>query len=116
MECVTYRLSVHSTADDPKRYRRNEEVEAWEKRDPLPRFQAYLTSKTLLDESVIERLEEEVAAEIQAAVQKAEERKAELNGEAMLIFEYLFAELPPYVQEQRAAFAEDLARKGEDHG
>jgi pyruvate dehydrogenase E1 component alpha subunit len=116
VECVTYRLSVHSTADDPKRYRSDEEVAQWEKRDPLPRFQAYLMSKVLLDESEIERLEEEVAAEIQAAVQKAEERKTELNGKAMNMFEHIFFELPPYLQEQRTVFAEYLARKETEDG
>jgi pyruvate dehydrogenase E1 component alpha subunit len=111
VECVTYRVSVHSTADDPKRYRSDDEVEAWEKRDPLPRFQAYLMSKAVLDKVQIERLENEIASEIQAAVQKAGERKVELDGETMNIFEHLFAELPPYVQEQRTAFVENLARE-----
>jgi len=29
IECVTYRMAVHTTADDPKRYRSTEEVEQW---------------------------------------------------------------------------------------
>lgn len=116
VECVTYRLSVHSTADDPKRYRKDEEVAMWEKRDPLPRFQSYLKMKGLLTEKDVERIEEEVLAEIQAAVQRAEERASELKGEAMIIFDHLYAELPPYVQAQRKAFAEELARKEAGHG
>ena len=36
IECVTYRLAMHTTADDPKRYRSEEEVEQWRKRDPIP--------------------------------------------------------------------------------
>ena len=43
LENVTYRMSVHTTADDPTRYRTNEEVEVWAKRDPITRFQKYLT-------------------------------------------------------------------------
>jgi TPP-dependent pyruvate/acetoin dehydrogenase alpha subunit len=35
IEAVTYRLAAHSTADDPSRYRNNEEVEGWRRRDPL---------------------------------------------------------------------------------
>ncbi|NOX59098.1 MAG: thiamine pyrophosphate-dependent dehydrogenase E1 component subunit alpha, partial [Planctomycetes bacterium] len=42
IECVTYRLSMHTTADDPTRYRDDKEVKEWEKRDPLIRFTKYL--------------------------------------------------------------------------
>ena len=50
IECVTYRLMMHTTADDPKRYRSDEEVEKWRKKDPLPRFQNYLKEKVAQDE------------------------------------------------------------------
>ncbi|HEY4911816.1 MAG TPA: pyruvate dehydrogenase (acetyl-transferring) E1 component subunit alpha, partial [Methylomirabilota bacterium] len=45
IECVTYRLGVHTTADDPTKYRTDEEVKAWEQKDPLTRFRAYLEKK-----------------------------------------------------------------------
>jgi pyruvate dehydrogenase E1 component alpha subunit len=41
IECVTYRLSVHTTADDPSKYRSDEEVKEWQRRDPIPRIQGY---------------------------------------------------------------------------
>src|SRR5215468_9095543 len=37
-ECAPYRLGVHTTADDPTKYRSDEEVRAWERKDPLTRF------------------------------------------------------------------------------
>ena len=49
IECVTYRLGVHTTADDPTKYRSEEEVKAWERKDPLTRFVAYLEKKNLLE-------------------------------------------------------------------
>jgi TPP-dependent pyruvate/acetoin dehydrogenase alpha subunit len=53
IECVTYRLAVHTTADDPMRYRDTQEVTEWEQRNPLARFQKYSTNKKLLaDESL----------------------------------------------------------------
>src|SRR6184192_3921889 len=52
IECVTYRLGVHTTADDPTKYRTDEEVKFWEQKDPLTRFRAYLEKKKLLDASV----------------------------------------------------------------
>ena len=42
IEMITYRLSMHTTADDPKKYRTEEEVREWEKRDPITRFEKYL--------------------------------------------------------------------------
>src|SRR5260370_9268073 len=38
VEALTYRIGAHTTADDPRRYQPSEEIEAWRKRDPLPRF------------------------------------------------------------------------------
>ena len=50
IECVTYRLGVHTTADDPTKYRSTEEVEAWERKDPLTRFGGLSEKKNLLDD------------------------------------------------------------------
>ena len=74
IECVTYRMMMHTTADDPKRYRENEEVEGWRKRDPIVRFQKYLMDKDLLSNDKIESLENEIKIEIQQAVERAEEQ------------------------------------------
>jgi TPP-dependent pyruvate/acetoin dehydrogenase alpha subunit len=52
IEAVTYRLAMHTTADDPKKYRKEEEVKEWEPRDPLLRFEQYLRKKKLLDDKV----------------------------------------------------------------
>ena len=74
IECVTYRMSVHTTADDPKRYRTDEEVEDWRKRDPLTRLQKYLTRKKLLSDEKITATETEIKEKIQAAVDRAEQQ------------------------------------------
>ncbi len=116
IECVTYRLSLHTTADDPTRYRSEEEVEKWEKRDPLPRFQRYLRDKGLLSEESIETLEEEIQAEIKDAVQSAEERMKELDKDPLVMFEHLYAEMPAYLEEQRDELAQELAGKEGDNG
>src|SRR6184192_4501805 len=64
IECVTYRLGVHTTADDPTKYRAEEEVRAWEQKDPLTRFRAYLEKKSLLEAALEEQVDEEIAAAI----------------------------------------------------
>jgi pyruvate dehydrogenase E1 component alpha subunit len=115
IESVTYRLSMHTTADDPTRYRDEEEVEKWQRREPLSRFQAYLREKDLLSDDDIEGLEDEIKAEIQEAVDHAERRMEELRDEEMTMFDHMYAEMPPYLQEQRDELAEELrAREGSD--
>jgi pyruvate dehydrogenase E1 component alpha subunit len=60
VEAVTYRLSMHTTADDPTKYRSEDEVKAWEAKEPLPRFRRYLEEKGLVDDQVHARIEAEV--------------------------------------------------------
>jgi pyruvate dehydrogenase E1 component alpha subunit len=101
IECVTYRLGVHTTADDPTKYRTAEEVEAWERKDPLTRFTAYLKTKRLLQDG----LEDEVDREIAAAVQRFE---ALGPAEPLTMFEHVYAELPPHLKAQRDRLAGSL--------
>ncbi len=60
IECVTYRLGVHTTADDPTKYRSAEEVAEWERKDPLTRFSAYLQKRNLLEDGLEERVDAEM--------------------------------------------------------
>jgi pyruvate dehydrogenase E1 component alpha subunit len=117
IECVTYRLMMHTTADDPKRYRKDKEVESWTKRDPLPRFQKYLIGKGLLSKDKISALEEEVKAEIQAAVDRAE-GLMNTFGDPLDMFDHAYAEPPPYLLEQKEELARELAasKEEESHG
>jgi pyruvate dehydrogenase E1 component alpha subunit len=95
IECVTYRLGVHTTADDPTKYRSDEEVKAWERKDPLTRFVAYLEKKNLFEQG----LEEQVDAEITRAVKAFEETAA---ADPLGMFTHAYAELPPHLEQQRA--------------
>ncbi len=116
IECITYRMSVHTTADDPKRYRTDDEVSEWEKRDPIERFQKYLIRKELLSEEKIQSLEAEIKSDIQAAVKNAEKLMKEYT-DPLHMFEHTWAEMPPYLKEQREEMAEELkadAREGEN--
>ena len=117
IECVTYRIMMHTTADDPSKYRSDEEVAAWKKKDPLIRFEQYLAAKGLLDEERRKRVGDEVMAEIQEAVESAEERMTEL-GDPVAMFEHLFASLPPYLATQKDELVRRLTARGEEdqHG
>jgi pyruvate dehydrogenase E1 component alpha subunit len=98
IECVTYRLGMHTTADDPTKYRSQEEVAEWERKDPLTRFAAYLERRGLLEP----RLAEQVDAEIAAAVQRFE---AMPPADPLRMFDHVYAELPVHLAEQRAEVA-----------
>jgi len=65
----TYRMRAHYEGDR-QIYRPDGEMEEWQKtKDPLPRYQKQLIEMGLLTETEINKLEEEVAAEIEAAVE-----------------------------------------------
>src|SRR5690625_1943664 len=64
IEAITYRFGPHTMSDDPTRYRLDDEVGQWQKRDPLVRMRAYLEEKGLWTEEkemeVIETCEQEI--------------------------------------------------------
>jgi pyruvate dehydrogenase E1 component alpha subunit len=101
IECVTYRLSLHTTADDPKKYRTEEEVAAWEAREPLARFQQYLRDKGLLSDAALKTLENEIETELREAVRRTELQTAQLADQALSLFDHMYADMPPYLEEQR---------------
>jgi pyruvate dehydrogenase E1 component alpha subunit len=107
IECVTYRIMMHTTADDPKKYRSEEEVELWKQKDPLLRYQKYLHEKKYLSESELDALEEQIKLDIQNAIDRVELRMKEL-GDPLEMFDHLYAELPPHLQAQKAELARNL--------
>jgi pyruvate dehydrogenase E1 component alpha subunit len=117
IETVTYRMSMHTTADDPKRYRSDDEVEEWTRKDPITRFQKYLTDKGLLSEADIQSIETEVKAEIKAA-EEGWAKLTEAPVDPLVMFEHAYTEFPPHLESQREELRRELeAGKGEDqHG
>ncbi len=76
IEALTYRLRMHTTADDPKRYRTDDEVEAWKPRDPIIRFRKYLESKRVWSKKDEDALQKEIDDEVAMAVEDAERHQA----------------------------------------
>ncbi len=109
IEAVTYRLSVHTTADDPTKYRSEEEVRKWEKLDPIPRYYDYLVGRKILDDKAGAKIEKEVLAEVAAAVERFE---ASRDVDPLDAFDYLFTRMTEEVQQQRDEFAACLKQEG----
>jgi pyruvate dehydrogenase E1 component alpha subunit len=111
IECLTYRTTPHTTADDPKRYRSEEEGQMWLKREPLKRLAIYLEKKGALSAAERNTMEEEIDAEIKSAVQRAEVlAKSEELLNPLNMFNYMYAEMPQNLIEQRDELSAYLQR------
>ena len=71
VEAVTYRFRGHSMAD-PEEYRTKEQVAEWRKRDPIDAFADRLVGEEIITADDRERLDEDVVARIDKAVQFAD--------------------------------------------
>ena len=98
IEALTYRIGAHSTSDDPTRYRSQDEVELWMQRDPQARLRRHLVHLNLLDDAADSALEEELNAEIAAAVNAI---AALPPPDRETLFDDVYKELPWNLQEQR---------------
>ncbi len=108
IEAVTYRQGAHSTSDDPQAYRSEKEVESWKQKDPLRRFKTYLIGQELWSEDQESRLEEEIKAEIQENLKKAEKIAP---PPLETIVEDVFDTVPWHLQEQLHALEEARERE-----
>jgi pyruvate dehydrogenase E1 component alpha subunit len=104
IECVTYRVGPHTTADDPRRYRSDEEVKEWERRDPISRFRKYLEGKKLWTQAWQDQIEAELKEEIEEQVREAEAELA--RAEPLDMFDYVYGEPTPELQAQKEELAE----------
>lgn len=109
VETLTYRIGAHTTADDPTRYRDAAEIEAWQRKDPIARFQKFLLERDLLSEAEVEKMLAGIEEEINEAVTVAESTP---NMAPDSFFDYMAADLTPRLQEQRA----DLLRHANEKG
>jgi pyruvate dehydrogenase E1 component alpha subunit len=100
IEAVTYRLSDHTTADDARRYRADDEVKAAWTRDPLARLRKYLVERKAWDDAREEAYKRECTTIVDAEINAYLETKPQ-PVEAM--FDYLYGDMPPDVAQQRAA-------------
>lgn len=103
IEALTYRLGDHTTADDARRYRSDEEVQAHWKAEPIARLRTYLVGKGAWSKAQ----EEELLAQCQQQVDEAAERYLNLEQRAAAsMFDHLYATLPEAYERQRAELPE----------
>lgn len=98
VEALTYRIGAHSTSDDPSRYRTDEEVERWKRKDPVDRLSKHLRSIRAIDDAWEASLEAELTAEIAACVTEVEKLPPPAREG---LFDDVFAEPTWNLREQR---------------
>ena len=115
IEALTYRLGPHTTADDPTKYRADEEVEAYRPYDPLIRLRLYLKSRRLWSEDeeagILARAKEEVEKAVEEATAAAS------SPDPAQIFDFTYESLPPFLERQREELLGSPGRaEGRPHG
>jgi TPP-dependent pyruvate/acetoin dehydrogenase alpha subunit len=69
--CNTYRWRGHSKSDR-NLYRTKEEIEEWQKKDPILRFTAMVVSDGILTNEDVQAIKDQAYADIEAAVEFAD--------------------------------------------
>jgi len=102
IEALTYRMGAHTTSDDPTKYRTSAEEDSWARRDPIARMHAYLRGRGASDAFFTS-----VEAEAAAVADDARVRTSALGGVPTdLMFDHVYSEPHPLIDEQRAWLAE----------
>jgi pyruvate dehydrogenase E1 component alpha subunit/2-oxoisovalerate dehydrogenase E1 component alpha subunit len=73
IELLTYRVSAHSSSDDPSRYRDEAVTEVWKgERDPIRRLEVYLAQRGWLAAGEREAISQQIEAEVRDAISRQE--------------------------------------------
>jgi pyruvate dehydrogenase E1 component alpha subunit len=100
IELVTYRVSAHSSSDDPSRYRDESITEVWrERRDPLRRLETFLERRGWLATGERAALADQLEAQVRDAI--ARQERVALPPLASL-FDDVYERLPWHLREQLA--------------
>ncbi|MGC2034244.1 MAG: thiamine pyrophosphate-dependent enzyme, partial [Thermoplasmata archaeon] len=73
LEFVLYRMTPHSSSDDPTRYQAADWMERARASDPVSRLEQFLLARRLMDPGMRTQLITEAEEEVKAAVAAAEQ-------------------------------------------
>ena len=96
IEALTYRMGMHTTADDPTKYRPDNELERWKPRDPILRVKKYLAAKNLWSDEIEAKFVAENMKKIDEAIEKAESFVPDPKS----MFESIYSFMPAVLQEE----------------
>lgn len=113
IEAVTYRMGPHTTADDPKRYRPEDDLARWRERDPITRVHALLAASGADMEAVdadVKAEADRAAAELRAGITSIP------DPEPMSVFDHVYAEPNSHLERQKDRYARYLAMFADEDG
>ncbi|HEU4464964.1 MAG TPA: pyruvate dehydrogenase (acetyl-transferring) E1 component subunit alpha [Agromyces sp.] len=113
IEAVTYRMGPHTTADDPKRYRTDDDLAAWRARDPITRLHALLAASGADIEAIdadVKAAADRAAAELRAGI------TAIPDPAPMSVFDHVYAEPNSHLERQKERFGRYLAMFDDEDG
>src|SRR3989338_1166383 len=105
IECFTYRIADHTTSDDSSKYRSEDEVNEWRKKDPIDRLIKYMEKKKLWNNKEEENLKKTCQDQVNKAAEKAMSLPNPNTGD---IFRFMYKEMPKELQEQLDELEESL--------
>jgi len=103
IEAITYRLGMHTTADDGSRCEPPGMRDEWRPKDPLIRAQQFLAKRGTWSDAVSAEMEREVAAELDRAWEAA---KAEPPPKLVESLAHVFATMTPRLRAQCSEYGE----------
>jgi pyruvate dehydrogenase E1 component alpha subunit len=101
IECLTYRMGDHTTADDASRYRSREEVENWKQKDPIERLRKHMEKRGLWSKAYDQAVRSEAKEKVEQAVREEEGFPA---PDPRDMFRFTYQELTAELKEQMDHF------------
>jgi 2-oxoisovalerate dehydrogenase E1 component alpha subunit len=120
VEWITYRAGAHSTSDDPSRYRPSDDVQRFPLGDPIQRLKQHLQGLGAWSDDEHRRTQEELDAEVNAALKQAQAFGGTLiDGHIPpleTMFEDVYQTMPRHLREQMEQARLEHARLGAQGG
>ncbi len=106
IEAIAYRLGSHTTSDDARRYRADQQVDEWRRRDAIENLRMHLSKNAFWTPESDAAFRETLTHDIDAAIDRA---LTEPAPSPTTLFDDVYSSVPQHLAEQR-----DQIRKGRD--
>ena len=104
VEFNVVRLDHHSSSDDQRKYRGEDEIRTAVERDPILQTEQYLLRNAIMDESAIESLRKTIREEVDRAAEEADRSPFPQNYD---LLEHVFAKETPAAEETKPRIVND---------
>ncbi|GIO23647.1 pyruvate dehydrogenase (acetyl-transferring) E1 component subunit alpha [Oceanobacillus sp. J11TS1] len=103
IEAVTWRKGAHTTADDPSKYR--PENQGKNIIDPITRLERFMKNYGYWQEEKVSAMQKDIITELETAVKEMEAYK---HSSVEDLFDHVYSELPAHLTEQKVNYFEHI--------